>query len=382
MAAPINGNTFDSEGAARNIADLLGIDGVDPVGEVPAGVKYQLLNGNIVGSDGSVYNLADLIAARNAVLASKVDAADYNPVAKTDAMTQAVGKDGTGKLWTAPGGGGGGDIFVVIADETTFDEVKAAYDAEKTLILREDSEDGTHIWAQLGSVVFDGCGAPFRFEFISTAYLPGVLRYNVNSDGWAINYSEVGEYFVWYNETSFEEAMDAWNIGATLVLKEDEDDESILKYGSHFARLTSYFDDYWNDIAYFEFTNIENVDGTIITTQYRLNDNDEYTKTVTTDGSRLVLDEDDRLEDGHDISKYIKAVRKFVRSDSHGDERTFYAPFTGIINAYDSEGVYAEAVLFELTFEDPLEHHTAHITFYLREDSFDWEHVYLQETFI
>jgi hypothetical protein len=31
----------------------------------------------------------------------------YNPVTKTPAMTQPVGKDSSGKLWTAPGGGGG-----------------------------------------------------------------------------------------------------------------------------------------------------------------------------------------------------------------------------------------------------------------------------------
>ena len=39
-----------------------------------------------------------------------------HPEAKTDAMTQAVGKDADGKLWTAPGGGsgGGGSAFSLI----------------------------------------------------------------------------------------------------------------------------------------------------------------------------------------------------------------------------------------------------------------------------
>jgi len=36
----------------------------------------------------------------------------YKPVEKTSAMTQAVGKDASGKLWTAPGSGGGGSITV------------------------------------------------------------------------------------------------------------------------------------------------------------------------------------------------------------------------------------------------------------------------------
>lgn len=41
-------------------------------------------------------------------LAKKVPKSDYAPEAKTDAMTQPVGKDSDGKLWTAPGSGGGG----------------------------------------------------------------------------------------------------------------------------------------------------------------------------------------------------------------------------------------------------------------------------------
>ncbi len=43
-----------------------------------------------------------------------------HPEAKTDAMTQAVGKDANGKLWTAPGGGssGGGSAFSLIRSLT------------------------------------------------------------------------------------------------------------------------------------------------------------------------------------------------------------------------------------------------------------------------
>lgn len=46
-----------------------------------------------------------------------------HPEAKTDAMTQAVGKDADGKLWTAPGGGGGSSgielVYTWTADGTT-----------------------------------------------------------------------------------------------------------------------------------------------------------------------------------------------------------------------------------------------------------------------
>lgn len=41
-------------------------------------------------------------------LENKVPKSDYAPEAKTDAMTQPVGKDSDGKLWTAPGSGGSG----------------------------------------------------------------------------------------------------------------------------------------------------------------------------------------------------------------------------------------------------------------------------------
>lgn len=50
-------------------------------------------------------------------LADKVPKSDYAPEAKTDAMTQPVGKDADGKLWTAPGSGGGGGTWSEITDK-------------------------------------------------------------------------------------------------------------------------------------------------------------------------------------------------------------------------------------------------------------------------
>lgn len=50
-----------------------------------------------------------------------------HPEAKTDAMTQAVGKDADGKLWTAPGGGGGASgielVYTWTADGTTMSAI-------------------------------------------------------------------------------------------------------------------------------------------------------------------------------------------------------------------------------------------------------------------
>lgn len=39
----------------------------------------------------------------NSVIANLVSISNYNPIDKTDSMTQPIGKDGDGKLWTAPG---------------------------------------------------------------------------------------------------------------------------------------------------------------------------------------------------------------------------------------------------------------------------------------
>lgn len=50
-----------------------------------------------------------------------------HPEAKTDAMTQAVGKDADGKLWTAPGGGGSSSgielVYTWTADGTTMSAI-------------------------------------------------------------------------------------------------------------------------------------------------------------------------------------------------------------------------------------------------------------------
>ena len=50
-----------------------------------------------------------------------------HPEDKTDAMTQAVGKDANGKLWTAPGGGGGSSgielVYTWTADGTTMSAI-------------------------------------------------------------------------------------------------------------------------------------------------------------------------------------------------------------------------------------------------------------------
>ena len=55
-------------------------------------------------------NSVELLGNKSAAELGLVPAADYAPTEKTAAMTQPVGRDGDGKLWTTPGGSGGGDV--------------------------------------------------------------------------------------------------------------------------------------------------------------------------------------------------------------------------------------------------------------------------------
>lgn len=86
-------------------------------------------------------------------------AGGLSPAAKTDTMTQTVGADADGKLWTEPGAG----KFVVTAtpvegseDQYTFDrtfaEVKAAADAGKTVEMLVSAGDETY-HLPLGGIV-------------------------------------------------------------------------------------------------------------------------------------------------------------------------------------------------------------------------------------
>lgn len=54
--------------------------------------------------------VGDNISEIRADLALKVPNTDYDPEEKNDAMTQPVGKDTNGKLWTAPVSGGNVDF--------------------------------------------------------------------------------------------------------------------------------------------------------------------------------------------------------------------------------------------------------------------------------
>lgn len=91
-----------------------------------------------------------------------------HPEAKTDAMTQAVGKDADGKLWTAPGGGGSSFaptlVASLVADGTTssiMQNIDIAYPAIYTVsIYAKDIADTDNA----GQAIFALFGGKTQFE--------------------------------------------------------------------------------------------------------------------------------------------------------------------------------------------------------------------------
>lgn len=101
--------------------------------------KYVTCASDNVWSDEtqSMVQLADILDPDNYFSTDTVTgalqelgAAKLNPTTKTSAMTQAVGKDSNGALWTAPGGGSD-SVFVVEYDETSFADIYSALQAGK-----------------------------------------------------------------------------------------------------------------------------------------------------------------------------------------------------------------------------------------------------------
>lgn len=92
--------------------------------------KYQV---NTTLSNGATINSGTILIpdATTIPIANSTTLGGVMPVNKTDGMTQEVGVDSTGKLYTAPGGGGGSNT--VVYDYTqgtglTADAVRSMYD--------------------------------------------------------------------------------------------------------------------------------------------------------------------------------------------------------------------------------------------------------------
>ena len=92
--------------------------------------KYQV---NTTLSNGETINSGTILIpdATTIPIANSTTLGGVMPVNKTDGMTQEVGVDSTGKLYTAPGGGGGSNTVVYdYSQETgyTADDVRSMYD--------------------------------------------------------------------------------------------------------------------------------------------------------------------------------------------------------------------------------------------------------------
>ena len=93
--------------------------------------KYQV---NTTLSNGETINSGTILIpdATTIPIANSTTLGGVMPVNKTDGMTQEVGVDSTGKLYTAPGGGGGSNTVVYDyaygSSGYTADDVRSMYD--------------------------------------------------------------------------------------------------------------------------------------------------------------------------------------------------------------------------------------------------------------
>lgn len=90
-----------------------------------------------IGGNGSSYTLP---------IASETTLGGVKPVAKTDAMTQSVGVDATGALWTAEASGGGGGGWEKI--------VEIPIDEEVTSVSQDLTDDQRQIAGSCQSLYF------------------------------------------------------------------------------------------------------------------------------------------------------------------------------------------------------------------------------------
>ena len=91
--------------------------------------EYQV---NTTLSHGATINSGTIIIPDTTIpIANSTTLGGVMPVNKTDGMTQEVGVDSTGKLYTAPGGGGSNMVvydYVNESSEFTADDVRSMYD--------------------------------------------------------------------------------------------------------------------------------------------------------------------------------------------------------------------------------------------------------------
>lgn len=102
-----------SENPVQNKVVKAALDGKGtyskPSGGIPASDLASAVQTSLGKADTALQSVPSTYrtaAAQDVIDAQKVNTSDYNPDSKTAAMTQSVGVDANGKLWTAPGSGG------------------------------------------------------------------------------------------------------------------------------------------------------------------------------------------------------------------------------------------------------------------------------------
>lgn len=110
-----------------------------PKSDLAAGVQTSLDKADTALQQHQSLAAYRTAAAQDGIDAGKVSTADYAPVTKTGDMTQQVGKDAEGKLWTAPGSGGSGGLTILSYGSSTWADFLAAYSSNKIVYCRASS---------------------------------------------------------------------------------------------------------------------------------------------------------------------------------------------------------------------------------------------------
>ena len=122
-----------------------------------------------------------------------VDADEYDPEEKTEGMTQPVGVDGDGKLWTAPAPSE--DVFVAEYGVTTYAEITAARNEGKACFMRGSELGLVAMYAEIGmGTPPGGSGMGSAYIFNATADGKVYSYYCWSSGVWEERYSPIGTY--------------------------------------------------------------------------------------------------------------------------------------------------------------------------------------------
>lgn len=136
-------------------------------------------------------NGVTLIGNKSAADLGLVDADDYDPVDKTEAMTQPVGKGEDGKLYTAPAPSE--DLFVAEYGTTTYAEIAAALSAGKACFM---SDGGClAVFSELGMGTRPG-SLDYDNAYIFSATVDGSVNsyWCWQSGGWTLEFKTIGTY--------------------------------------------------------------------------------------------------------------------------------------------------------------------------------------------